>query len=387
MATPLYVSIVPNKIKIDYTSSGKNDNLHYDLSYLNINTWYFGIDVNRPYGPSSGTGWYQGIDAKTIDDGVYTIYYTGTTIGNTGNANDKYRCVQVDQQGVIDFVDPFVVGTPTLQQSLTWFKDTGSGIIGGNGYSVCVNMNYPNIPTSGLTFALDAGHVASYPWILPTWFDFTQSAMSGFSGNSTIIGNFNDGSLYFDFINNGTPLEYFTNTTYNRSLGNNFTIIFWARPGFVGNTRVKTLFSCAPTISTPTNQSIGFIDSGGNIYFYYAITDDAGNPQTRTGTAIIDNTRWHQYTYVFETGVVSSKTTIKFYIDDTLSESNLEIFTAASWSPSSPNWVIGQGSTSINSLRNYFGGLQVFLAYNRVLSLDEIRDIYNNYFDTRVLFQ
>jgi hypothetical protein len=378
-----YNSIVPNKIKIDYTSDGNKTNLHYDSNYLNINTWYFGIDVNRPYGPSSGTGWYQGIQSRTIDDGIYTIYYTGTTIGNTGNANDKYRCVQVDQQGVIDFVDPFVVGTPTFEDALYWFKDIISKPQGGNGDSVCVNMDYPNIPTSGLTFALDAGHVASYPWINPTWYDFTQSAMSGFSGNSTIIGNFDTGQYFFDFINSGTPLEYFTNTTYNRSLGNNFTIIFWARPGFVADTRIKILFSCAPTIGTPTNQSIGFIDSGTNTYFYYAITDAAGITKTRNGTAIIDNTRWHQYTYVFETG---SKTTIKFYIDGTLSESNLELFTAASWSPSLPNWVIGQGSTSINSARNYFGSLQVLLAYDRVLSNNDIRDIYDNYQTTRNLF-
>jgi len=101
MAQPIYLNINPNKIKIDYTSSGNKNNLNYDSNYLNINTWYFGIDVNRPYYPSSGTGWYQGIDNRSIDDLVYTIYYTGSTIGNTGNANDKYRCVQFDdQQGV-----------------------------------------------------------------------------------------------------------------------------------------------------------------------------------------------------------------------------------------------------------------------------------------------
>ena len=383
----IYNSIIPNKIKIDYTSNGKKDNLHYDSSYLNINTWYFGIDVNRPYGPSSGTGWYQGIDAKTIDDGVYTIYYTGTTIGNTGNANDKYRCVQVDQQGVINFVDPFVVGTPTLQQSLTWFKDTGSGIIGGGGDTVCVNMNYPNIPTSGLTFALDAGHVASYPWILPTWFDFTQSAMSGFSGNSTIIGNFNDGSLYFDFINNGTPLEYFTNTTYNRSLGGSFTIIFWAKPVYNSSGTFQVVFSCAPTIGSPRNQSVGFYNetSADDVRFYYTITDSSGGPQTRIGVDTIDIRSWHQFTYVFQNK--GSNSQISFYIDGALSETNSESFLAASWSPSSPNWTIGQTSNTTSSARNYLGGLQILLVYDRVLSDTEIADIYENYQGTRGLFQ
>lgn len=384
MAT-IYNSIIPNKIKIDYTSDGNYNNLHYDSNYLNINTWYFGIDVNRPYGPSSGTGWYQGIESRTIDDGIYTIYYTGTTIGNTGNANDKYRCIQVDQQGVIDFVDPFFTGTPTFEDALYWFKNIISKPQGGNGFSVCVNMDYPNIPTSGLTFALDAGHVASYPWINSTWYDFTQSSMSGFSGNSAIISNFNTGQYYFDFT---SYQQTFTNTTYNRSLGNTFTLIFWAKPTYVGEGKIQLLFSCAPTISsTLYNQSVGFYNSGGKIYFYYTITNSAGTIQTRIGTATIDNIRWHQFTYVFAPDVSAGKCNISFYIDGTLSETNQETFTPASWSPVLPNFAIGQRYDTSDVNRNYVGGLQVFLAYDRVLSNTEIGDIYQNYFDTRALLQ
>jgi hypothetical protein len=195
----IYNSINPNKIKIDYTSNGNSNNLHYDSNFLNINTWYFGIDVNRNYGPSSESGWYQGIDNLTIDDATYTIYYTGTTTGKTNNLNDYYRCVQYDnQQDVVNFVESQSgFSGISFEESLNWFKyDTSPGGYGtsgkgGKGSNVCVNMNYPNIPTSGLTFALDAGHVASYPWINPIWYDFAQSSMSGFSGTSTIIGNFN----------------------------------------------------------------------------------------------------------------------------------------------------------------------------------------------------
>jgi hypothetical protein len=384
----IYNSINPNKIKIDYTSNGNNNNLHYDSNYLNINTWYFGIDVNRPYYPSSGTGWYQGIDAKTIDDLTYTIYYTGTTIGNTGNANDKYRCVQYDNQNdVINFVDPFFVGTPSFQDALNWFKNDG-GTSGGKGSIVCVNMNYPNIPTSGLTFALDAGYVASYPWINPTWFDFTQSAMSGFSGNSTIIGNFNDGSLYFDFINNGSPVEYFTNTTYNRTIGRSMTILFWAKPVYISDGRSQAVFSCAPTIGSPKNQSVGFYNdtAADDVRFHYSITDSSGNTQTRIGVDTIDIRGWHQFAYVFSPFSLT-ETQIDFYFDGFLLETNKESFVAASWSPSSPNWTIGQTSNTTSSTRNYYGGLQILLVYDRVLSDTEITDIYENYQGTRGLFQ
>jgi len=384
----IYNSINPNKIKIDYTSNGNSNNLHYDTSFLNVNTWYFGIDVNRPYGPSSGTGWYQGFDAKTIDDLTYTIYYTGSTIGNTGSANDKYRCVQyIDQQDVIDFVDPFFVGTPSFQDALNWFKNDG-GTSGGKGSIVCVNMNYPNIPTSGLTFALDAGNVASYPWINPTWYDFTQSAMSGFSGNSTIIGNFNTGVLVFEFINNGSPLEYFTNTTYNRTIGRSMTILFWAKPVYVSNLRSQAVFSCAPTIGSPKNQSVGFYNdtAADDVRFHYSITDSSGNPQTRIGVETIDIRVWHQFAYVFSPFSLT-ETQIDFYLDGTLSETNKESFVAASWSPSSPNWAIGQTYNALSGTKNYSGDLQVLLVYDRALSETEIADIYQNYFDTRGLFQ
>lgn len=380
----IYNSINPNKIKIDYTSNGNKNNLHYDSSYLNINTWYFGIDVNRPYGPSSGTGWYQGIDNRSIDDAVYTIYYTGDTVGNTGNANDKYRCVQLDQQGVIDFVDQFPGATPTFEEALNFFKDDGGGTRGGRGSIVCVNMNYPNIPTDNLRFALDAGHVASYPWTSSTWYDFTRSSMSGFSGNSAIISNFNNGSLYFGFT---APTQMFVDTNPPRQLGNTFTLIFWAKPSYVSEGRTPFLLSCAPTIGSPLNQSVGFYNTGGDVYFYYEITDSSGSPKTRIGTNILDVTIWHQFAYVFAPDASPGKSNISFYVDGVLNETNQENFTPAAWSPTGPFWTIGQSSPTTRTLSQYIGELQVMLVYERVLSDDEIADIYQNYYDTRTLLQ
>lgn len=384
MGAPIYVNINPNKIKIDYTSNGNKNNLHYDSNYLNINTWYFGIDVNRPYGPSSGTGWYQGIDNRTIDDAAYTVYYTGSTIGNTGNANDKYRCVQLDQQGLIDFVDQFPGPTPTFEEALNFFKDDGSGLAGGKGSFVCVNMNYPNIPTSGLTFALDAGHVASYPWTASTWYDFTNSAMSGFSGSSSILARFDNGALYWGF-NSASPFQYFVDNTSLKQLGNTFTIMFWAKLQYIGETRTPFVFSCAPTIGSPLNQSVGFYNTGGNVYFYYSITDTSGSIKQRIGVNILDLRIWHHYTFVFAPDPSPGKSNISFYVDGVLNETNQENFEPASWNPSIKNFTIGQNSTPRTN-DQYIGDLQVLLAYNRVLSDQEIVDIYQNYYDTRSLF-
>jgi hypothetical protein len=381
----IYNSINPNKIKIDYTTQGFPNTFHYDSNYLNINTWYFGIDVNRPYGPSSGTGWYQGVDALTIDDLTYTIYYTGSTVGKTNNLNDKYRCVQYDNQSdVINFVNDITNGSPTVttfQETLNWFKDDGY-TRGGNGPHVCVNMNYPNIPTSGLTFAVDAGHVASYPWTNPTWYDFTQSAMSGFSGNSTIIGNFNSGSLFFNFSNGGSPLEYFT-SSIQKNLGQNFTVIFWAAPVNVADTDTHSVYSVR---SNSRSNYVGIYDRKSSINFYFTVRDTTDGLKTRQGTTDYTSGVWAQFSYVFETNS-SGTTTTSFYYNDTLSETNDESYLVQSWnSDIGEGWVIGQLAGVKSAGENYFGGMQILLAYNRALSATEISDIYLNYQSTRGLF-
>jgi hypothetical protein len=380
----IYNSIVPNKIKIDYTTQGFPNTFHYDSNYLNINTWYFGIDVNRPYGPSSGTGWYQGIDAKTIDDLTYTIYYTGSTVGKTNNLNDKYRCVQYDNQlDVINFVNNITNGSPTvgsLPEALNWFKDDGY-TRGGNGPHVCVNMNYPNIPTSGLTFAVDAGHVASYPWTNPTWYDFTQSAMSGFSGNSRIIAHF-DNSLFFDFIDAGTQLEYFTSSR-QENLGQDFTVIFWAAPVNVADTDTHSVYSVR---SNSRSNYVGIYDRKSSIKFYFRVRDTTDGLKTRQGTTDYDSGVWAQFSYVFETNS-SGTTTTSFYYNDTLSEQNDESYLVESWnSDIGEGWVIGQLAGAKSATENYHGGMQILLAYNRALSATEISDIYLNYQSTRGLF-
>ena len=381
----IYNSINPNKIKRDTTTQGFPNTFNYDSNYLNINTWYFGIDVNRPYGPSSGTGWYQGVDARTIDDATFTIYYTGTTIGKTNNLNDKYRCVQYDDQSdVINFVNNITAGFPTfgsLPDALNWFKDDGY-TRGGLGEMVCVNMNYPNIPTSGLTFGVDSGFVASYPWTNPTWYDFGMSTMSGFSGNSRIIQHF-DNSLFFDFIDDGSPTEYFTSSK-QENLGQDFTVIFWGSPAAVADTRTHSVFSVR---SNNRSNYVGIYDNKGSITFYFTVRDTTDGLKTRQGTTNYTSGVWAQFSYVFETNS-GGTTTTSFYYNDSLEETNEESYLVESWnSDIGEGWVIGQLAGTKSVTENYFGGMAVVLVYNRALSGTEISDIYLNYFDTRALFQ
>jgi hypothetical protein len=384
----IYNSIVPNKIKIDYTTQGFPNTFNYDSNYLNINTWYFGIDVNRPYGPSSGTGWYQGIDALTIDDRIYTIYYTGTTVGKTNNLNDKYRCVQYsDTQDVINFVNAITAGFPTvtgIEEALNWFKDDGY-TRGGYGPHVCVNMNYPNIPTSGLTFGFDSGYVASYPWVNPTWYDFADSTMSGFSGNSRVVSHFDAVNLFFDFIDAGTGFEYFISSK-GANLGTDFTIIFWGSPNVVVDNQEHFTFSFRK--DNTNSGGVGYVDNKTNVKFYYNVKDSLGAVKTRTSTINYPGATWAQFSYVFETND-SGTTTSSFYYNDTLSEQNDETFLIQDWdnTTGTANWYIGTNPINPILQFNYYGGMQVLLVYNRALSATEIADIYSNYQTTRGLFQ
>jgi hypothetical protein len=378
----IYNSINPNKIRRDTTTTGLPNTFNYDSLYLNVNTWYFGIDVNRPYAPSSGTGWYQGIDARTIDDAVNTIYYTGSTKGKTLNANDFYRCVQyTDQQDVINFVNGQGGSVASIEDALYWFKDDGSGK-GGNAVNVCVNMNYPNIPTSGLTFGVDSGFVASYPWINPTWYDFRLSTMSGFSGNSAVLGQFDGTNLFFNFDNKG--LEYFTSPRVT-SLGQNFTVIFWGAPTVVADTNTHAAFSVD---SSSLPQYVGIYDNKTNVDFYFKVYDTTNTVRSRIGATNYTSGIWGQFSYVFQTNS-GGTTTTSFYYNDVLSETNVESYLVKSWNFAGTNdgWNIGQIARTQTLANNYIGGMAVVLVYDRVLKAEEIADIYLNYRDSRLLFQ
>ena len=379
----MYDNINPNKIRRDTTTSGLPNTFNYDALYLNVNGWYFGLDVNRPYGPSSVTGWYQGINARTIDDAVYTIYYSGSTVGKTTNSNDRYRCVQYsDTNDVINFVNSAGGSVAAIEDALDWFKNDGSGK-GGNGINVCVNMNYPNIPTSGLTFGVDSGFVASYPWINPTWYDFRLSTMSGFSGNSAVIGQFDGTNLFFNFDNKG--LEYFTSPRVV-SLGQNFTVIFWGAPTNVTDTNTHAAFSVD---SGGLSQYVGIYDEKNTgVKFYFNVRDTSNTLKTRVGVTEYANSTWAQFSYVFQTNN-SGNTTTSFYYNGTLSEQNDETFLVKDWNQTNAGadgWNIGQIARTQSLSNNFIGGMAIVLVYYRALSGTEIADIYTNYQTTRGLF-
>ena len=162
--------------------------------------------------------------------------------------------------------------------------------------------------------------------------------------------------------------------------------MFWAKLQYISEGRTPFVFSCAPTIVSPLNQSVGFYNTGGDVYFYYSITDTSGSIKQRIGVDILDLTIWHHYTFVFAPDPSPGKSNISFYVDGVLNETNQENFEPASWNPSNKNFTIGQNSTPRTN-DQYIGDLQVLLAYNRVLSTQEIVDIYQNYYDTRSLLQ
>ena len=380
----MYDNINPNKIRRDTTTSGLPNTFNYDALYLNVNGWYFGLDVNRPYGPSSVTGWYQGINARTIDDAVYTIYYSGSTVGKTTNSNDTYRCVQYsDTNDVINFVNSAGGSVAAIEDALDWFKNDGSGK-GGNGINICVNMNYPNIPTSGLTFGVDSGFVVSYPWINPTWYDFRLSTMSGFSGNSIIITNFNITSLFFDFDDKG--IQYFASPK-TENLGQNFTVIFWGSPTNVADTNTHAAFSYADSFGPSPYVGI-YDEKTTGVKFYFNVLDTTNTTRTRVGTTEYANSTWAQFSYVFQTNN-SGNTTTSFYYNGTLSEQNDETYLVKAWnntSGSPSGWAIGQLARTQVLANNFRGGIQILLVYNRALGATEISDIYTNYQTTRGLF-
>jgi len=152
-----------------------------------IRSGRFLIGVNQGgYGSTASTGFWNG---KTPNVSGYTIYQSnGDNSSPTlyDAANDSELITYSNQLGGS--------GNTTIGQALTYFKDNiGSGS--------CLNVDVPNIVTSGLTIYLDAGIVCCYPKT-GVFLQNLRGYANGVIVNSASYNSTNNGGLYFSNGNN-----------------------------------------------------------------------------------------------------------------------------------------------------------------------------------------
>ena len=166
----------PNFIKYSTTSDSKA---------IRSGNFTIGVTSGTTYGPTSSTEYWAGISPPA---GGYTIY-------ENKDANGPSIRVPANSTVLIDYSNRLYSGSSITTEAgaLTYFNSLNTVI--------CVNRDYEEIVTSGLTFLVDAGFTPSYPKSGNNWVNLGFSAITGTLTNSPTYSSSNGGSLAFNGSN------------------------------------------------------------------------------------------------------------------------------------------------------------------------------------------
>jgi len=315
--------IPPNKIK--YSTS-------FHPNTIKVKDWVLGINEGVEYGPTSVTKFWNSIIPPS---GGYTMY------GNKAVAGPSIVVAQNDSE-LIGFTQGFARQTfNTANEALGWYT--------GQTGLICVNLDYPDIVTDGLTLLLDAGYVSSYPRSGSRWDDLSFSGNNGTLVNTPTFSSDNYGYLTFNgsnqFVNvSGTPVGI---TAYTKNI--------WF---YLNRTADNNLLSS---------------DVGGHFMYFsgtnklYCGHSDWSNYSDYPSTADFSNGVWYNACLTFDTidGFI-------LYING----DEDSVYTAQK-TPVSGNGSTRIGSFGLGNLLN--GRVSVAMTYNRVLSSTEVLKNYNSF--------
>jgi hypothetical protein len=192
-------TVSPNKIK--YTPGPEPDT-------ITVGGFKMGTSFEGAYSPTSVTDFWQGITPAVSG---YTIYTNKVLQGPSIHT-------AVDDNELIFYANYFGGNVSTTEEALEYFATNPIK---------CVNINYPNIVTSGLTSLHDIGYVPSCPRKNITVYDLGQDAANAtvdpYDDNNrpyTLTGSNGSGSFisfgssftdnHMDFTNTVTPASDIT---------------------------------------------------------------------------------------------------------------------------------------------------------------------------------
>ena len=321
---------MPNTVK--YATSG-------DTLSLRRGNFYFGVgDV--PKGPTSSTGHWSGIVPPS---GGYTIY-----INKVSNGPSIY--VASSDSQLINFTKGFSGQNFTgVSQCVNWYFTQST--------YCCVNIDYPTIPTSGLTFISDVGTTISYP----------------LSGSS---------SYSMDVAGTGGSVTYNSGTVYTSEYGGGFQ--FNGSSGLAIcypplQTAAFTYVMIARSITTTWTSAGGLTQGLGNgsSFFLYPLN---GTTQVNFYTGSLNDSFSNPIGGIAPTSIL----TPHMYVISS-NGSNLHKGYVDNGSPISSTTNLNR--TSVSNAGIQWGGYYQWLTmvtyvqlyYTRQLSDAEVLSIYNGY--------
>lgn len=333
---------LPNKIK--YSTSPTEGT-------IKVGSFLLGVTDGVTYGPTSVTGFYQGLSPLGQ---LYTVYKNKATLGPAifrPNTNSEFITLSRALGGV---------NVTGVTDGLVYLKSQSDIVV--------VNKDYVDTATDKLSICLDPSFVPSYPTSGTTFYNIgnnnnplTFSLVNGVSYSSDA-----GGSLVFD----GVDDEVSSNAVY--TMVSAMTWDIWAKRTSDGNN-----FNMMMSNAVPYMAFRGPGSSQTNRYHISWYSVSAGTNTQRsvysTGNTLSNNI-WYNFTYTLLYDLQNQSVTGKMYINGVLNNS-ASYYTDAVYQPNSTNRLrIGNYS---NNSYPFTGNIGRLLVYNRVLTDDEIFNNYN----------
>jgi hypothetical protein len=315
---------------IKYSTTG-------DTLSLKKGNLFFGTgDVGK--GPSSVSQHFNGV---TPNSGSYTVYFYDPGQPN----NIGYDPISSDVHLIRYTNGMFGQNFTTAQQCLNWYSSQTN--------YTCVNKDYEEIVTSGLTLNLDAGFLPSYGGSGTTWYDLSYSGYNINLTNGPTYSSDGGGSILFDGVDDmaiGSTITTYTNTQtwtawVKRTSSVNLFNMFMGRflPYFAF--RSDGLFHFSNQIGGTQRNLYSLQTYSNNVWYFTSFTTEYQNPNT----------------------------IMKMYINGSLVNSSEFSGTQNNYSI---NFTVGDGRNT-STWYPFNGYVSMVSVYNRTLSSDEILKNYN----------
>jgi len=346
----------PNFIKYSTTPDNKS---------IKVGNYSIGVASGTTYGPTSSTSYWSGISPPTSG---YTIYENKA-------ANGPSIRVPMDSATLIDYANRLYSGSSitTEEGALTYF----------NGLTdvICVNRDYEEIVTSGLTYLFDAGFTPSYPKSGTSATDLSFSGYNGTLTNGPTFSSTNGGSIVFDGVD-----DYINNIGSTSSfdfIGSTgiFSIGVWFK---INSTNTRTLFIGNTLTNTEKGWLLG-VEYGavgyGNNCIRFQATGNASNTRLIAGSTNNSTVTASTWMHCFFTSS-SGNYVGQWYINGVASTTSTRVGTG---NANQGSYYGGPATRTLNVGRCNFSSTIIPLAgnvasvfiYNRTLSATEVLQNYN----------
>ncbi len=304
-------------------------------------------------GPTSTTGWYAGI---TPGSGKYVIYKTAASgdpdIFTPQSDTDLYKFVLM-QGGA-------VANISSVSASLAWIS-TQTNLL-------AANFDYENIVTNGLVFNTDAGFIGSYPTTSSVWYDISGGNITGSLINTPVFNSSRSGSLLFNGSSNYVNFG-------NQNLGIDLTNkSFCAWVNLSASLANPTSIIDKQFDNTPPLNNYGgwgfWIGSNRKLWWWNMPNQDIID----TGSATIGTNVWTHVAVTYNNSTKNASFYINGALNSSISNSNI----VEQSSGTQPLAIAVARLNQTNQAGYINGAIANVLVYNRVLSITEIQQNYNN---------